>query len=48
LAKRGRPGSAKADPRSTTIGVLRHIFVADTDEEAKRSPSRAWNCTRRS
>jgi alkanesulfonate monooxygenase SsuD/methylene tetrahydromethanopterin reductase-like flavin-dependent oxidoreductase (luciferase family) len=37
LAKRGGPAQPKAEfPGSTAIGVLRHIFVADTDEEAKR------------
>jgi alkanesulfonate monooxygenase SsuD/methylene tetrahydromethanopterin reductase-like flavin-dependent oxidoreductase (luciferase family) len=37
LAKRGGPAHPKAEfPGGTAIGVLRHIFVADTDEEAKR------------
>jgi alkanesulfonate monooxygenase SsuD/methylene tetrahydromethanopterin reductase-like flavin-dependent oxidoreductase (luciferase family) len=37
LAKRGGPAQPKDEfPGSTAIGVLRHIFVADTDEEAKR------------
>jgi alkanesulfonate monooxygenase SsuD/methylene tetrahydromethanopterin reductase-like flavin-dependent oxidoreductase (luciferase family) len=37
LAKRGGPAQPKAEfPGGTAIGVLRHIFVADTDEEAKR------------
>ena len=37
LAKRGGPAQPKAEfPGGAAIGVLRHIFVADTDEEAKR------------
>ncbi len=37
LAKRGHAASPKAEfPGGTAIGVLRHIFVADTDEEARR------------
>ncbi len=37
LAKRGGPAQPKAEfPGGTVIGVQRHIFVADTDEEAKR------------
>jgi alkanesulfonate monooxygenase SsuD/methylene tetrahydromethanopterin reductase-like flavin-dependent oxidoreductase (luciferase family) len=37
LAKRGGPAQPKAEfPGGTAIGVLRHIFVADTDAEAKR------------
>ena len=37
LAKRGGAAQPKAEfPGGTAIGVLRHIFVADTDEEAKR------------
>ena len=36
LAKRGGPAQPKAEfPGGTAIGVLRHIFVADTDEEAQ-------------
>jgi alkanesulfonate monooxygenase SsuD/methylene tetrahydromethanopterin reductase-like flavin-dependent oxidoreductase (luciferase family) len=37
LAKRGGPAQPKAEfPGGAAIGVLRHIFVADNDEEAKR------------
>jgi alkanesulfonate monooxygenase SsuD/methylene tetrahydromethanopterin reductase-like flavin-dependent oxidoreductase (luciferase family) len=37
LAKRGRPASPKAEfPGGVAIGVQRHIFVADTEAEAKR------------
>src|SRR6266478_129624 len=37
LAKRGGPAQPKAEfPGGTAIGVLRHIFVADTEAEAKR------------
>ena len=37
LAKRGGAAQPKAEfPGGTAIGVMRHIFVADTDEEAKR------------
>jgi alkanesulfonate monooxygenase SsuD/methylene tetrahydromethanopterin reductase-like flavin-dependent oxidoreductase (luciferase family) len=37
LAKRGGPAQPKAEfPGGTVIGVQRHIFVADTDAEAKR------------
>jgi alkanesulfonate monooxygenase SsuD/methylene tetrahydromethanopterin reductase-like flavin-dependent oxidoreductase (luciferase family) len=37
LAQRGGAAQPKAEfPGGTAIGVLRHIFVADTDEEAKR------------
>jgi alkanesulfonate monooxygenase SsuD/methylene tetrahydromethanopterin reductase-like flavin-dependent oxidoreductase (luciferase family) len=37
LAKRGGPAQPKAEfPGGTAIGVLRHIFVADTDAQAKR------------
>jgi alkanesulfonate monooxygenase SsuD/methylene tetrahydromethanopterin reductase-like flavin-dependent oxidoreductase (luciferase family) len=37
LAKRGGPAQPKAEfPGGAAIGVQRHIFVADTDEEAKR------------
>src|SRR6516225_8193619 len=37
LAKRGGPAQPKAEfPGGTAIGVLRHIFIADTDAEAKR------------
>jgi len=37
LAKRGGPAQPKAEfPGGTAIGVLRHIFVAETDAEAKR------------
>src|SRR5215467_13196779 len=37
LAKRGGPAQPKAEfSGGTAIGVLRHIFVADTDAEAKR------------
>ena len=37
LAKRSGPAQPKAEfPGGTAIGVLRHIFVADTDTEAKR------------
>ena len=37
LAKRGRAAQPKAEfPGGAAIGVQRHIFVADTDEEAKR------------
>src|SRR5215468_10593257 len=37
LAKRGGPAQPKAEfPGGTVIGVQRHIFVADTDEEAMR------------
>jgi alkanesulfonate monooxygenase SsuD/methylene tetrahydromethanopterin reductase-like flavin-dependent oxidoreductase (luciferase family) len=37
LAKRGGPAQPKAEfPGGTAIGVLRHIFVADTDAEAER------------
>ncbi len=37
LAKRGGPAQPKAEfPGGTVVGVQRHIFVADTDEEAKR------------
>jgi alkanesulfonate monooxygenase SsuD/methylene tetrahydromethanopterin reductase-like flavin-dependent oxidoreductase (luciferase family) len=37
LAKRGGAAQPKAEfPGGTAIGVLRHIFVADTDAEAER------------
>lgn len=37
LAKRGGPAHPKAEfPGGTAIGVQRHIFVADTEAEAKR------------
>jgi len=37
LAKRGGPARPKAEfPGGAAIGVLRHIFVADTDAEATR------------
>jgi alkanesulfonate monooxygenase SsuD/methylene tetrahydromethanopterin reductase-like flavin-dependent oxidoreductase (luciferase family) len=37
LAKRGGPAQPKAEfSGGTAIGVLRHIFVADTDAEAER------------
>ena len=37
LAKRGHAAQPKAEfPGGAAIGVQRHIFVADTDEEAKR------------
>jgi alkanesulfonate monooxygenase SsuD/methylene tetrahydromethanopterin reductase-like flavin-dependent oxidoreductase (luciferase family) len=37
LAKRGGPAQPKAEfSGGTAIGVLRHIFVADTDAEARR------------
>ena len=37
LAKRGGPANPKPEfSGGTAIGVLRHIFVADTDAEAKR------------
>jgi alkanesulfonate monooxygenase SsuD/methylene tetrahydromethanopterin reductase-like flavin-dependent oxidoreductase (luciferase family) len=37
LARRGGPASPKPEfSGDTAIGVLRHIFVADTDAEAKR------------
>jgi alkanesulfonate monooxygenase SsuD/methylene tetrahydromethanopterin reductase-like flavin-dependent oxidoreductase (luciferase family) len=37
LAQRGGAAQPKAEfPGGTAIGVLRHIFVADTDAEAKR------------
>jgi len=37
LGKRGCPAQPKAEfPGGVAIGVLRHIFVADTDEEARR------------
>jgi alkanesulfonate monooxygenase SsuD/methylene tetrahydromethanopterin reductase-like flavin-dependent oxidoreductase (luciferase family) len=37
LAKRGRAAQPKAEfPGGTAIGVQRHVFVADTDEEARR------------
>jgi alkanesulfonate monooxygenase SsuD/methylene tetrahydromethanopterin reductase-like flavin-dependent oxidoreductase (luciferase family) len=37
LAKRGSPAQPKAEfPGGIVIGALRHIFVADTDAEAKR------------
>jgi alkanesulfonate monooxygenase SsuD/methylene tetrahydromethanopterin reductase-like flavin-dependent oxidoreductase (luciferase family) len=37
LARRGRPAQPKAEfPGGVAIGVQRHIFVADTDEEARR------------
>ena len=37
LAKRGGPAQPKAEfPGGAAIGVLRHIFVAETEEEAKR------------
>jgi alkanesulfonate monooxygenase SsuD/methylene tetrahydromethanopterin reductase-like flavin-dependent oxidoreductase (luciferase family) len=37
LAKRGGAAQPKAEfPGGTAIGVLRHIFVAETDAEAKR------------
>jgi alkanesulfonate monooxygenase SsuD/methylene tetrahydromethanopterin reductase-like flavin-dependent oxidoreductase (luciferase family) len=37
FAKRGRAAHPKAEfPGGVAIGVQRHIFVADTDEEAKR------------
>jgi alkanesulfonate monooxygenase SsuD/methylene tetrahydromethanopterin reductase-like flavin-dependent oxidoreductase (luciferase family) len=37
LAKRGAPAQPKAEfPGGTAIGVLRHIFVADTEAEARR------------
>src|SRR5262249_43965915 len=37
LAKRGGPDQPKHEfPGGTAIGVLRHIFVAETDAEAKR------------
>jgi alkanesulfonate monooxygenase SsuD/methylene tetrahydromethanopterin reductase-like flavin-dependent oxidoreductase (luciferase family) len=37
FAKRGRAAAPKAEfPGGAAIGVQRHIFVADTDEEARR------------
>jgi alkanesulfonate monooxygenase SsuD/methylene tetrahydromethanopterin reductase-like flavin-dependent oxidoreductase (luciferase family) len=37
LAKRGGPAAPKAEfPGGVAIGVQRHIFIADTDEEARR------------
>jgi alkanesulfonate monooxygenase SsuD/methylene tetrahydromethanopterin reductase-like flavin-dependent oxidoreductase (luciferase family) len=37
FAKRGRAAQPKAEfPGGAAIGVLRHIFIADTDEEARR------------
>jgi alkanesulfonate monooxygenase SsuD/methylene tetrahydromethanopterin reductase-like flavin-dependent oxidoreductase (luciferase family) len=37
FAKRGRAAQPKAEfPGGAVIGVQRHVFVADTDEEAKR------------
>jgi alkanesulfonate monooxygenase SsuD/methylene tetrahydromethanopterin reductase-like flavin-dependent oxidoreductase (luciferase family) len=37
LAKRGAPAQPKADfPGGAVIGVMRHIFIADTDAEAHR------------
>ena len=41
FAKRGRAAQPKAEfPGGAAIGVQRHIFVADTDEEANWPPSR--------
>ena len=37
FAKRGRAAQPKAEfPGGAAIGVLRHIFIADTEEEARR------------
>ena len=37
FAKRGRAAQPKAEfPGGVVVGVQRHVFVADTDEEAKR------------
>jgi len=44
LAKRGRAAQPKAEfPGGAAIGVQRHIFVADTDEEAMRFAKPAMN-----
>jgi alkanesulfonate monooxygenase SsuD/methylene tetrahydromethanopterin reductase-like flavin-dependent oxidoreductase (luciferase family) len=44
LAKRGRPAHPKAEfPGGIAIGVQRHIFIADTDEEARRFARPAMN-----
>src|SRR5271166_2537971 len=44
LAKRGRAAQPKAEfPGGAAIGVQRHIFVADTDEEARRFAKPAMN-----
>ena len=40
FAKRGRAAQPKAEfPGGAAIGVQRHIFIADTDEEASGSTS---------
>jgi alkanesulfonate monooxygenase SsuD/methylene tetrahydromethanopterin reductase-like flavin-dependent oxidoreductase (luciferase family) len=44
FAKRGRAAQPKAEfPGGAAIGVQRHIFVADTDEEARRFAKPAMN-----
>jgi alkanesulfonate monooxygenase SsuD/methylene tetrahydromethanopterin reductase-like flavin-dependent oxidoreductase (luciferase family) len=44
FAKRGRAAQPKAEfPGGAAIGVQRHIFVADTDEEAMRFAKPAMN-----
>ncbi len=44
LARRGHAAQPKAEfPGGAAIGVQRHIFVADTDEEAKRFARPAMN-----
>jgi alkanesulfonate monooxygenase SsuD/methylene tetrahydromethanopterin reductase-like flavin-dependent oxidoreductase (luciferase family) len=44
FAKRGRPAHPKAEfPHGIAIGVQRHIFLADTDEEATRFARPAMN-----
>ena len=44
FAKRGKAAQPKAEfPGGAAIGVQRHIFVADTDEEAKRFAKPAMN-----
>jgi alkanesulfonate monooxygenase SsuD/methylene tetrahydromethanopterin reductase-like flavin-dependent oxidoreductase (luciferase family) len=44
LAKRGGPAQPKAEfPGGAAIGLLRHIVVADTDEEAERIARPALN-----
>jgi alkanesulfonate monooxygenase SsuD/methylene tetrahydromethanopterin reductase-like flavin-dependent oxidoreductase (luciferase family) len=44
FAKRGRPAHPKAEfPGGIAIGVQRHIFIADTEEEARRFAEPAMN-----
>jgi alkanesulfonate monooxygenase SsuD/methylene tetrahydromethanopterin reductase-like flavin-dependent oxidoreductase (luciferase family) len=44
FAKRGRAAQPKAEfPGGAAIGVQRHIFIADTDEEASRFAKPAMN-----